>query len=176
MHGLKSPKGMEGVELEEWKENVGFAVEVADSKSREVSIGGLSTGGTLSFAKGKNDTRVNGAIYLFSAALDLAGGKTGLIGEVKEWLLRTCLADLLDKNTPLIGKNPYRYAGMDMDGAQELARLIKERTRPLENTARRTRFRNGSLQLIPSRTRRRTSLESRRCRGSRNRISSPSTG
>ena len=37
-----------------------------------------------------------------------------------------CLADLLDKDRPLIGRNPYRYDRMDLDGAQELARLIKE--------------------------------------------------
>jgi hypothetical protein len=45
---------------------------------------------------------------------------------MKERLLRTFLADVLDKNKPLIGRNPYRYDRMDMDGAQELARLIKD--------------------------------------------------
>ncbi len=33
---------------------------------------------------------------------------------------------LLDKNKPLIGDHPYRYAAMDLDGAQELGELIKE--------------------------------------------------
>ena len=50
----------------------------------------------------------------------------GLIGEMKERILRTFLADLLDSQKPLIGRNPYRYDRMDMDGAKELARLIKE--------------------------------------------------
>jgi hypothetical protein len=38
---------MEGVELDEWKANVNFTVEIAAGKSAKVSIGGLSTGGTL---------------------------------------------------------------------------------------------------------------------------------
>ncbi len=48
-HGLKEPRGMEGVDLDEWKANVNFAVDVATSKAHHVAIGGLSTGGLLSF-------------------------------------------------------------------------------------------------------------------------------
>ena len=48
-HGLKEPKGMEGVKLDEWKSNVNFALDVAASKANQVAIGGFSTGGTLSF-------------------------------------------------------------------------------------------------------------------------------
>ena len=125
-HGLKDPKGMEGVELEEWKANIGFAVDAAAGRADFVSVGGLSTGGTLSFYTACTNPKVTGDLYLFSAALDLAGGPMGLIGEMKERILRTFLADLLDSKKPLIGRNPYRYARMDMDGARELARLIKE--------------------------------------------------
>ncbi len=125
-HGLKEPKGMENVELEEWKTNVSFAIKSAASKTEQISVGGLSTGGTLSFYMAATKPKVNGALYLFSAALDLAGGRLGLIGELKERLLRTFLADLLDNDKPLIGDNPFRYSHIDMDGAQELARLIKE--------------------------------------------------
>jgi pimeloyl-ACP methyl ester carboxylesterase len=125
-HGLKEPKGMEGVELEEWKANVGYAIKTAAAKTEHISIGGLSTGGTLSFYMAATNPQINGTLYLFSAALDLAGGCLGLIGELKERLLRTFLPDLLDNDKPLIGENPYRYCRMDMDGAQELARLIKE--------------------------------------------------
>ena len=125
-HGLKEPNGMEGVELEEWKGNVSFAVSSAGARAKRISIGGLSTGGTLSFYTAAVSPKVNGDLYLFSAALDLAGGPLGLIGEVKERLLRTFLADILDSNEPLIGANPYRYSHIDMDGAQEMARLIKE--------------------------------------------------
>ncbi|WP_054689136.1 alpha/beta hydrolase [Desulfosarcina cetonica] len=125
-HGLKKPKGMEGVQLEAWKANVDFAVRTAAGKAASVSIGGLSTGGTLSVYTACTDPTITGDLFLFSAALDLAGGPGGVIGEMKERLLLTPLADLLDSDAPLIGPNPYRYARMDMDGARELARLIKE--------------------------------------------------
>lgn len=128
-HGLNDPQGMEGVDLKEWKANVRFAINTAAEKASKVSIGGLSTGGTLSFYMACTRPKITGDLYLFSVALDLAGPPLGLIGEVKERLLRTFLADVLDKlddGKPLIGKNPYRYARIDMDGAQELSRLIKE--------------------------------------------------
>ncbi|BBO84222.1 hypothetical protein DSCO28_47880 [Desulfosarcina ovata subsp. sediminis] len=131
-HGLKHPKGMEGVSLDTWKANLAFAVETAAGKASRVSVGGLSTGGTLSFCAACTDPTVSGDLFLFSAALDLAGGPKGLIGELKERLLRTFLADLLDSRKPLIGPNPYRYARMDMDGARELARLIEETDRLMD--------------------------------------------
>jgi esterase/lipase len=122
-HGLKRPRGMEWVKLGEWKQNVSFAVDIAASKADYVAIGGLSTGGTLSFYTAVNNPKVTGPLYLFSAALDLAGG---IVGDLKERLLRTFLADILDSNKELIGDNPYRYARMDYDGARELSELIKE--------------------------------------------------
>ena len=70
--------------------------------------------------------KINGTLYLFSAALDLAGKRFEFLGEIAERLLRTPLAQLFDIKKPLIGENPYRYDHMDVDGAQELARLIKE--------------------------------------------------
>lgn len=125
-HGLKEPNGMEGVELEEWKANVGFAIKTAAAKAGEISVGGLSTGGTLGFYMAATNPAINGGLYLFSAALDLAGGRLGLLGELKERLLRTFLVVLFDSNKPLIGDNPYRYSHIDIDGAEALARLIKE--------------------------------------------------
>jgi pimeloyl-ACP methyl ester carboxylesterase len=136
-HGLKDPKGMEDVSLDEWKANVNFAADIAASKAAEVSIGGLSTGGALSFSTAVRNPSINGTVYLFSAALDLAGGLGGvvgelagnLLGELKERLLRTPVADLadfFDNAKPLIGNDPYRYARMDLDGARELSMLIEE--------------------------------------------------
>jgi pimeloyl-ACP methyl ester carboxylesterase len=126
-HGLKEPNGMEGVDMEEWKANVNFAIDTATTKAEQVLIGGLSTGGTLSFYAAVTDPRINGTTYLFSAALDLAGGHFGLVGELKEKMLRnTFLVDILDINSPLIGKNPYRYQSIDLDGARELSKLIDE--------------------------------------------------
>jgi pimeloyl-ACP methyl ester carboxylesterase len=125
-HGLKEPNGMEGVSLDEWKANVDFAIDRASEKANLVSIGGLSTGGTLSLYAAANNDKVNGNLYLFSAALDLADGFLGIEGDVKEILLRTFVVDLLDANKPLIGKNPYRYARVDLDGARELSKAIVE--------------------------------------------------
>ena len=125
-HGLREPKGMEGVDLKQWKANVDFAIDEASKNGGVVSIGGLSTGGTLSFYTAVNNAKVTGALYLFSAALDLAGKLGGLVGDLAERVLRTFLVDVLDKNEPLIGANPYRYCRMDLDGARELAKLIKE--------------------------------------------------
>jgi alpha-beta hydrolase superfamily lysophospholipase len=124
-HGLKEPNGMEGVDLEKWKANVNFAIDTAATKANQISIGGLSTGGTLSFYTAATNPKINGTTYLFSAALDLAGGHFDLIGELKEkMLLNTFLVDILDVNKPLIGKNPYRYESVDLDGARELSKLI----------------------------------------------------
>jgi pimeloyl-ACP methyl ester carboxylesterase len=126
-HGLKKPNGMEGVNLEQWKANVNFAIDTAAKTANQISIGGLSTGGTLSFHAAATNPKINGTTYLFSAALDLAGGHLGLIGEFKEkMLLSNFLVDILDTNKPLIGKNPYRYESVDLDGARELSKLIEE--------------------------------------------------
>lgn len=133
-HGLKDPGTMEGVKLEEWEKNVTFAIDAAAARGDEVSIGGLSTGGTLSFYMADRNPKVKGTLYLFSAALDLAGGQDGLLGELRERLLRTFLADLLDHfedKKPMIGLNPYRYARIDKDGASELAELIRKTDRTL---------------------------------------------
>jgi hypothetical protein len=58
------------------------------------------------------------------------GGVLGdLVGELKEHLLRTPVADLVDcfdNDQLLIGVNRYCYARMDLDGARELSKLIKE--------------------------------------------------
>ena len=47
-------------------------MKTAASKVENVSIGGLSTGGALSFYTAVNKNDISGALYLFSAALDLA--------------------------------------------------------------------------------------------------------
>lgn len=129
-HGLKAPKGMEGVELEEWKSNVHWSVRYASDKTDKVSVGGLSTGGALSFYTACNSPRVTGELFLFSAALDLVVARNGSIGDITERLLRsavlTWILDELDSKKPLVGDNPYKYDYVDKDGARELAKLIKE--------------------------------------------------
>jgi len=124
-HGLIIPSGMEGVSLEVWKANVDFALDAAVEKAKQISIGGLSTGGALScYMAARTNSKINGALYLFSAALKIAGSLGS--GDLKESLLRTFMADVLDSSSALIGDNPYRYARMDKDGARELSKQIKE--------------------------------------------------
>lgn len=141
-HGLRDISTMEGVKLDFWKANVGYAVECASKRSARVSIGGLSTGGTLSFWTAAKDDRINGALYLFSTALDIAGGRYGVLGDIKEWVVSVPLfVRLLERrDLPLIGPNPFRYHRMDFYGAHQLMTLIREtdeliaefqRTKPL---------------------------------------------
>lgn len=124
-HGLLEPNNMRGVSADEWKSNVAHAVETAAGRSKRVSIGGLSTGGTLSFYTAVTNTRVSGALYLFSAALDVTFDK---VDTLKTWLLQMppLLRALLESKTPLVGRNPFRYDRMDFDGAAELVKLIDE--------------------------------------------------
>ena len=128
-HGLKNPTYLKGITMEAWIENVDFAIQEAKDKykCRIISIGGLSTGGTLSVLKmfdSAND--ITGGLFLFSAALDIAG----ITGNLIEKLLRTriilpILANIQDWfGKELIGDNPFRYSRMDNDGAKELSKLI----------------------------------------------------
>ncbi len=137
-HGLKDPKYLKGVKLEAWIKNVDFAIQEAQDKykCKVISIGGLSTGGTLSVLKmfdSPND--ITGGIFLFSAALDIGG----VTGNLIEKLLRTriilpILAYLEDRfGKELIGDNLYRYSRMDKDGAKELSKLIYQIDKHLKN-------------------------------------------
>ena len=137
-HGLEAPEYLKGVTMEAWIENVDFAIQEAKDKYKcqLISIGGLSTGGTLSVLRmfdSPND--ITGGIFLFSAALDIAGRT----GNLKEKLLRTyiiseILAQIEDRfEKDLIGDNPYRYSRMDNDGARELSKLIDKVDDHLKN-------------------------------------------
>jgi pimeloyl-ACP methyl ester carboxylesterase len=128
-HGLRSPNGMAGVSLAEWKKNVHFALNEAGGRSEKVSIGGLSTGGALSFYMGCTSPKVTGDLYLFSAALGLAPVLQVVPGWLQEWLLRIPVISLFDNGKPLIGGNPYRYERVSINCAKELAFLIKENDR-----------------------------------------------
>jgi len=125
-HGLKNPEDRSAVLLAEWKENVNFAIRTAAAGGRSLSIGGLSTGGALSFYAGCTVPAVTGDLYLFSAALGLKEGWLGIAGSVKEFLLQSPLTMIGDSTTPLVGTNPYRYDDVCLNGARELARLIGE--------------------------------------------------
>lgn len=125
-HGLKDPGGMEGVSLDEWKNNVRYAVEVASAADDLVAIGGLSTGGTLALYFSCTDPRINGDLYLFSAALGIYDGRWPFWGRFKELILRLGVPQLFEEKRPLIGSNPYRYTHVPYNSAAELAALIGE--------------------------------------------------
>ena len=125
-HGLKKPDGMKGVSLQAWKKNVEFAIDSAATSEQLLSIGGLSTGGSLSFYMGATHPAITGDLYLFSAALGLYDGRLGIVGRILEFLLRTPFTRLTgNTKMPLIGPNPYRYASVSINSAKELSRLIR---------------------------------------------------
>lgn len=158
-HGLRDPQGMESAQLEEWKRNVTFAISEASATQTRVSIGGLSTGGALSYLMAAKNTDVTGALYLFSAALDLADKGMIKSGDFKEAALRSKhIVDLTERSlgllsrigsifsqsdddgTSLIGKNRYKYKSLDLDGAHQLARLIEETDRITATLSNDNRF------------------------------------
>jgi esterase/lipase len=128
-HGLKDPQGMKDASAEAWKADVRFAVKEAQKSGGKISIGGLSTGGTLSVEMALNDKdAITGGVFLFSAALGLATP----LGNLSEILLRTPWAKFFDHLDPSKltndspSGNPYRYSQMDLGGSIELSRLIRE--------------------------------------------------
>jgi esterase/lipase len=128
-HGLKEPEDMKDASFIEWRKDVRFAVEAAKKSGGKVSIGGLSTGGTLSVEMAlKDEQSIDGGVFLFSAALGLASHA----GNLAEIFLRTPLANIFDHidRSSLINSspsgNPFRYSKMDIGGARELSKLIKE--------------------------------------------------
>lgn len=158
-HGLKQPNGMKEVSHQVWIRNAAWAIAQARRSARRLSVGGLSTGGSLAVLLAFRDQDgqdlcsgeqrsvprlIDGGILLFSAALRLKK-QIILSGRTREQLLRTPIGTIADiwsersgssekGNDQLIGDHPYRYARMDYGAAGELSRIIeildrKRRTR-----------------------------------------------
>lgn len=136
-HGLKQPEDMKDASLIEWRRDVRFAVDKAKESGGKVSIGGLSTGGTLSVEMALTDEEsIDGGVFLFSAALGLAGNA----GNLAEIFLRTPLAKFFDhiddsnlaNDSP--SGNPCRYSKMDIGAAAKLSELMKELDRLTKNS------------------------------------------
>jgi esterase/lipase len=128
-HGLKQPGDMKDASLIKWREDVRFAVDAAKKSGGKVSIGGLSTGGTLGVEMALMDEQsIDGGVFLFSAALGLASHA----GNLAEIFLRTPLAKFFDhiddsnlaNDSP--SGNPCRYSKMDIGAAAKLSELMKE--------------------------------------------------
>jgi hypothetical protein len=103
-----------------------FALNTAAENGERLSIGGLSTGGALSFYFGCTDAKISGDLFLFSAALGLSGGCFDIFGGFVEFVLRLPVVRLFDSNKPLVGSHPFRYERVPLNSAGELARLIAE--------------------------------------------------
>jgi pimeloyl-ACP methyl ester carboxylesterase len=125
-HGLKDANGMRGVRLSAWKDNVHFAVEAAAQGGRTVSIGGLSTGGALAFSFAASHSKVEGELYLFSAAFGLYGGIGNLLTPLLEGFLKLPFIPLLTSGSSLVVDNPYRYRRVPFISARELVYLMDE--------------------------------------------------
>ncbi|MEM6926482.1 MAG: alpha/beta fold hydrolase [Myxococcota bacterium] len=108
-----------------WVDNVAYAIEEARQGGREVSIGGLSTGGTLAVhAAVDGETRIDGGVFLFSPALSIAG--------LADYLFRLPLVSSIlgrfDRPTDLVQTapwgHPYRYTRPIVDAVEQLEQLI----------------------------------------------------
>jgi pimeloyl-ACP methyl ester carboxylesterase len=146
-HGLRQPAAaMNAVLLTGWLEEVEYTVRLAHQLGARLSIGGLSTGGTLSLHRAITDPEsINGAVFLFSAALD--------IGPVAEWALsQDRIARALsffdqklafwegisfpgwksqqekasDQASYGVGDHPFRYSVMFYNGATQLVALLNQ--------------------------------------------------
>jgi pimeloyl-ACP methyl ester carboxylesterase len=128
-HGLKEPRGMRRVRLEQWLDNVRFAVACASRESASVALGGLSTGGALSLYLAACGERPHADLYLFSPALGLARGPAGIPGRwaerLLEWPWVVVIDRTLDRFRPLVGRHPYRYDRVPLVSAAQLVRLMR---------------------------------------------------
>lgn len=127
-HGRKNPhEEMRTCTYQQWRHAVDDAVAIASTLADQVSIGGFSTGGALSFDKVLRDWEtVSGKIYLFSAALNLSN--------VDKLFLGTHLASVVEDiktgktGNDGLGGDPCKYSRMYNSAAHELELLIELQT------------------------------------------------
>jgi len=131
-HGLKNGNGMRGVKLASWKDNVRFAIDSAVQGGRRVSIGGLSTGGALAFHFAATDPKLEGELYLFSAAFGLYGRKHKFLSHLVEGFLKSPCIPFCTTHRSLIEDNPYRYSRVPLISARELVFLMDENKQLLQ--------------------------------------------
>ncbi len=151
-HGLADPlPTAHAPELaERWKADAEAALAFAETRGARVSTGGLSTGGVLAvWLERRQPRRVDGGVFLFSAAFDfarrlqLAASCSGTVAErARNPLRRWCRAVLVplvqaaERGATWRGRNPFRMRFSEY-GALELG-LLRRATlqalaeRPLE--------------------------------------------
>ncbi|MBI9070834.1 MAG: alpha/beta hydrolase [Melioribacteraceae bacterium] len=125
-HGLKDPDlAMEDDSLKtKWRKEVFNAVEVAGLLGRKISIGGFSTGGALSIDYILNNPKkINGGLFLFSAALGL-GGWTEFNASIP--LVSSIVAKYNDGLYRGESENPYKYPKVADYSGIHLVDIIKD--------------------------------------------------
>ncbi|HFC00112.1 MAG TPA: hypothetical protein ENJ53_04840 [Phaeodactylibacter sp.] len=124
-HGLKNVKDkMEQENLKrKWKKELGNAMEAARHLGKRISLGGFSTGATLSVYKAiRYPKLITGGLFLFSAALDL-----GYIALGSNYVpFAHTIARYTDEKMKSIGTNPYRYPYLNNAAGIEVVRLIAQ--------------------------------------------------
>lgn len=132
-HGRKVIDGkMEEERLKrKWKKEIDTAVEAASFFGKRISLGGFSTGACLSVNKAlRHPEKINGGLFLFSAALDL-----GYIAHGTNYIpFAHTIARYTDGPLKSIGSNPYRYPYLNNAAGLEVVRLVDETWKRLENT------------------------------------------
>lgn len=131
-HGLKFPdKAMqEWALIPKWKDDMDETIAVAKMMGKNLSLGGLSTGGTLSLnALLRYDSQITGGLFLFSAALEI-GPLYENIGKLP--MIQTYYRMKQEKIAGC-GPNPYKYPVFSNFSGLQLARLIQENKRLIKN-------------------------------------------
>ncbi|MDJ0731363.1 MAG: alpha/beta hydrolase [Crocosphaera sp.] len=145
-HGLKDGKTAlvamrEQTLLIQWKKAVKYAVTEAKKMGHKVSIGGLSAGGVLSTYYAINDPQdIQGALFLFSAALDFGDFREKLVR--KNFIFVEILKILIDtinfkEKGDFVGKRPYAYGWVPTESSERLAELILEIEKKYSNKNKR---------------------------------------
>jgi len=125
-HGLKNPEDkMEDYDLNnKWKNEVDVNVNVAKFFGEMISMGGFSTGAALTVNKVlRNPRTIKGALFLFSAALDL-----GLFihGSSRIPFAQTIARYTDGDQHKGIGSNPYRYPTISTLSGIKLIEIVNE--------------------------------------------------
>lgn len=132
-HGLREPDAVirdEALDTR-WRKTLDHSIEVAALLGDRISLGGFSTGGTLSLNKVlRSPEQIEGGLFLFSAALSL-GKVVDWVGhhEWTEWVVGF-FSDR--KAVAGDGPDPYKYPILPVSVASEIVEIIQENKNLLE--------------------------------------------
>ena len=125
-HGLRDPhEALRDPLLDsKWRTNIDNAVDVAKLIGGKISIGGFSTGGSLSLNKIlRSPKSIDGGLFLISAALSI--GTT--YETAGSFTFIQSLTKYIDEKVLGFGQNPYRYPQLPSFAGIELIQIINEK-------------------------------------------------